>query len=653
MQLQQLAAIVDGSDDAIISKTLDGVVSTWNAAATRIFGYTAEEMVGRPIARIIPAELLADEAEILAKLARGERIEHFDTVRLAKDGRRVDVSLTVSPLRDPSGKVVGASKIARDITSRKEAEIALRQANETCRRLQMEAEQANRAKTDFLAVMSHEIRTPLNSIHGFIELLTSLTTLTPQQRRYADLVRTANAALLTIVDDILDFSKVEAGQIELNLQTFSLSKMIKDTIAIVAPAADAKNLRLSSDISPDAPEWVMGDEGRLRQIVLNLLNNAVKFTETGSISLAVIPQLSSNDGRLLFSVTDTGVGVPAHQQDRLFKEFSQADSSVGRKYGGTGLGLAISNRLVQLMDGEIGIVSEVDRGAIVWFTARLPAAIAPVRRTQRKSTRPNSRARNDRILVVDDIDTNLEIVEAYLRDSGYQIDCVTSGFDALQLLGSKHFDLVLMDVQMPQMDGVTATKRIRALPGPTRDVPIIAMTGNVLPHQVGAFLAAGMNDHVGKPIEREKLRRNIRRWLPSRDRPRTRAKSAPSHFHESTFDEFVLLVGEEKARQLIERYLDALSQAFQSTFSKSQKEAHDLLNVAGAVGLGSLVKACRQVADYAPSPESPDGSLVMQELLRAKSTACDLVINRLLPKLHKTQAPAMSRSQSDVGNYRL
>ena len=215
-EAQRLAAIVEGSDDAIISKTLGGIVTSWNPGAERIFGHSAQEMVGQPIARIIPEDLQEEERQILAKLARGERIDHFDTVRLSRDGRRIAISLTVSPLRDAAGAIVGASKIARDVTERKQAEDALRQATEAARQAQIEAESANRAKTEFLAVMSHEIRTPLNSISGFIDLLTSTTELTPKQRRYARLVKSANAALLTVVNDILDFSKVEAGQLELD-----------------------------------------------------------------------------------------------------------------------------------------------------------------------------------------------------------------------------------------------------------------------------------------------------------------------------------------------------------------------------------------------------------------------------------------------------
>jgi len=648
LELQRLATIVEGSDDAIVSKTLEGTVTTWNAGATRIFGYTAEEMIGLPITRILPADLDAEEAEMTAKLTRGERIDRFDTVRLARDGRKVAVSLTVSPLRDAAGNVVGVSKIARDISDRKDTEDALRGANEALRnaneaalQLRVEAENANRAKTEFLAVMSHEIRTPLNSIKGFVDLLTNSTELTPQQRRYVHLVEASNAALLRIVDDILDFSKVEAGRMDLELRPFSLWSLIQDTVAIVAPAVSEKNVKLTVTIEPDVPEWITGDYGRLRQVLLNLLNNAVRFTEEGSINVEVRPRIAAGGReRIFFSVTDTGVGVPAEHQRRLFKPFSQADSSVSRRHGGTGLGLAICKRLVELMDGEIGIVSEVGQGSTFWFTASLPGASEPAREPASERVHDHIGGRKARILVVDDIETNLEIVEAYLRDSGYRVDCVSSGLEAIQLLGSAHFDLILMDVQMPVMNGVTTTQRIRALPAPIGDIPIIAMTANVLPQQVRSFLEAGMNDHVGKPIERAKLYNNVRRWLPRIESGSAGMAPNSSNFEGATFDDFVLVVGAEKARQIAVKFMESLSGAFKSTFMEAQREAHDLINAAGVLGLEGLVTACRRVAELAPSQESERSRVVMKELHRAQSIARQVVTKRLLPKLLGFPLPA-------------
>jgi PAS domain S-box-containing protein len=645
IEAARLAAIVDGSDDAIVGKNLDGIVTSWNAAATRIFEFTAEEMVGQSIMRIIPGDLQDEEREIMARLARGERLDHFDTIRLAKGGRRIDVSLTASPLRDAVGAVVGVSKIARDVTDRKRVEQALLDAI-------VEAEKANRAKTEFLAVMSHEIRTPLNSIGGFTDLLATTTQLTPQQRRYTDLVKIANAALLTIVNDILDFSKVEAGQLELDRHPFSLSGLIRDTVAIVSPMAAVKNLRVNVTIEPGAPETIVGDHSRLRQILLNLLNNAVKFTAKGSITVDVRKQAAADDRECIrLSVTDTGIGIPAEHQRRLFERFSQADSSISREHGGTGLGLAICKQLVELMGGEIGIVSEEGRGSTIWFYAHLPE-IAQLASEPKITPRVEIRAPTKaRILVVDDIETNLEIVEAYLLDREYRVECAGSGIEAIQMLGSQRYDLILMDVQMPVMDGVTATRRIRALHPSIRDIPIIAMTGNVLPQQVRSFLEAGMNDHIGKPIERVKLYENLLRWLPEKAGSEPSRDSPMPSFDSDKFDEFVLLLGAKKAERIVEMFLASLGGAFQSTPLESQREAHALINTAGVLGLEGLVEACRSAKEL-PSQDPDLARATLSELLSAQAMAHQTLTTRLLPKLRAKPRSTRSLAQA-VDNLEL
>jgi PAS domain S-box-containing protein len=645
IEAARLAAIVDGSEDAIVGKNLDGIVTSWNGGATRIFGFTAEEMVGQSIMRIIPDDLQDEEREIVARLMLGERLDHFDTVRLARGGRRVDVSLTLSPLRDAAGNVVGASKVGRDVTERKRVEQALLDAT-------VEAERANRAKTEFLAVMSHEIRTPLNSISGFTDLLATTTQLTPQQRRFTDLVKTANSALLAIVNDILDFSKVEAGQLELERRPFSLSRLIRDTVAIVSPMAAVKNLRVNVRIEPGAPETILGDHSRLRQILLNLLNNAVKFTVNGSITVDVRKQTEADDRDCVrFSVTDSGIGIPAEQQHRLFKGFSQTDSSVNRKHGGTGLGLAICKRLVELMGGEIGIVSEEGRGSTIWFYAHLPEITQLPAAPEIAPRLENRAATKARILVVDDIETNLEIVEAYLLDREYRVECAGSGIEAIQMLGSQHYDLILMDVQMPVMDGVTATRRIRALHPAIRDIPIIAMSGNVLPQQVRSFLEAGMNDHIGKPIERVKLYNNLLRWLPEKGGAALSRDSPAPSFDSDIFDEFVLLVGHKKAEHIVEKFLVSLGDAFQSTPLESQREAHALINTAGVLGLECLVEACRG-AEELPSQDPDVARATTSELLKAQAVARQTLTTRLLPKLRAKPRSARSLVQA-VDNLEL
>ncbi|MDR3375189.1 MAG: ATP-binding protein [Ancalomicrobiaceae bacterium] len=593
----RLAAIVEGSDDAIISKTLDGYITSWNAGATRMFGYTAQDMIGRSVTSIIPEHLLSEEQFILDALKSGIRIDHFDSVRVAKDGRLVDVSLTVSPIRDEAGNVIGASKIARDITARRRSEVALKAAVEAARRAQQEAENANRAKTEFLSVMSHEIRTPLTGISGFADLLKHTTKLTRKQQRYVDLMQSANSVLLKVVDNILDFAKVESGRLELEPRPFSLPTLVRDATAIGAVSASSKKLRVRYDVEPGIAEWRMGDEPRLRQILHNLLDNAVKFTEAGTITLDVRQEKSPDGlGRIRFAVTDTGIGIATDRQPLLFRHFSQADSSVSRRYGGTGLGLAICKRLVELMDGEIGIVSDLGNGATVWFTAHLPDAPQVV--LEAKPDTPANRVppRKARILVVDDIDTNREILEAFLDEGGFSAHSVGSGSEALVALGGEHYDLVLMDIQMPVMDGIATTKRIRGLQPPLRDIPIIAVSGNVLPFHVRSFLAAGMDDHIGKPISREVLNKRVHRWLPQLHSAEVAKEETPAPFDERNWSVLAKIIGKERANAIVDAFANELRRAFKSTIENARHEAHDLINCAGLLRFERLLDACRELA---------------------------------------------------------
>ena len=532
--------------------------------------------------------------------------------------------------------MIGASKVARDITARKLAEEHTREAVAIARQAHLEADVANRAKTEFLAVMSHEIRTPLTSIAGFAHLLMNSRNLTRQQRRYIELIATANGALRTIVDDILDFSKVEAGRLELDRRGFSPTTLLHDTLEIVNVVAAAKSLRLKYTIDRGVPDWLHGDDARLRQILLNLLNNAIKFTAAGSIAVNVTKE-PATDGRerIRFAVRDTGIGIADEQQSRLFAAFSQADSSISREYGGTGLGLAICKRLVELMDGEIGIVSVAGEGSTVWFTAHLPEAVYLEPKPEDSIELAEVMEAKARILVVDDLDTNREIVEAYLDERGYQVDTAGSAMDALQMLGSATYDLILMDIQMPVMDGVAATKRIRALPRPIRDVPIIAMTGNVLPEQVKSFLEAGMNDHVGKPIERAKLYNNVRRWLPGKTHIKARATtSVAAQFDETKFDEFVGVIGADRAMRIGSSFLKDLIAAFRTdcTLEQAQRDAHALINCAGMLGLDRFVAACRSVEYLRPGDRELQRR-ALEEVRDARNLARETLADQLLPSL--------------------
>jgi len=365
-----------------------------------------------------------------------------------------------------------------------------------------------------VATISHEIRTPLNSILGFAALVADDPTLSVENRRRLDLVSRAGRSLAEIVGDLLDFAKVEAGRLDLTLTPVSPAALLRDAVDIIAPEAAAKGLYLRAMFEGDVDAPVALDETRLRQVLLNLLANAVKFTREGG----VVARLTAGPapGALRFEITDTGIGIAPEVQARLFQRFSQADSSISRSYGGTGLGLAISKALVSAMDGEIGVESQLNHGARFWITLTA-GPCGPAAQAAGCCTTPEAApARAARVLLVDDHPMNRELGMALLTLAGCEVTTAGDGAQALEAVTAGGFDLVLMDVHMPGMDGLTATRAIRALPGPVAGVPIIALSADVLPEQIARCHAAGMNGHVPKPIRREELFAAVARALEGR-----------------------------------------------------------------------------------------------------------------------------------------
>jgi two-component system, sensor histidine kinase and response regulator len=458
---RRLAAIVDSSDDAIIGKDLKSIITSWNVGAERIFGYTAAEMIRASIMRLIPPDRQEEELEILTHIRRGERFDHFETIRLAKDGRQINVSVTVSPIRDSSGHVVGASKVVRDITERKRAEEELHRAKEVAEAAKEAAEAATRAKSEFLANMSHEIRTPMNGVIGMTGLLLD-GDLNLQQREFAETIRASADTLLTIINDVLDFSKIEAGKLLFETLDFDLVETVESTLDLLAKRTHATGIELASAIAPDVPSRLRGDPGRLRQILTNLIGNALKFTNTGEVVVRVSKgSETETHAEIRFEVRDSGIGISVEAQGRLFQAFSQADGSTTRKYGGTGLGLAISKQLVALMEGEIGVESEPGKGATFWFTAQLEKQIGEAE--TRHASAPH------RVLVVDDNHTNRQILRNQVAAWKLQVGGAASGEEALNLLRAavaegQPYDIALLDVQMPEMDGFTLAAKIKADP---------------------------------------------------------------------------------------------------------------------------------------------------------------------------------------------
>jgi PAS domain S-box-containing protein len=522
----RLAAIVDNSDDAIIGKDLNSIVTSWNQGAERIFGYAAQEMIGISIKRIIPQDRQSEEDEILARLKGGNRVDHFETIRVTKDGREIHVSLTISPIKDSSGKIIGASKIARDITGRKLAEAALREAQlaaeaanaekmrllESEKAARSEAERASRMKDEFLATLSHELRTPLNAVLGWSAVLGG--------RKYSDreLVQGLEAidrnarVQAQIIDDLLDMSRIISGKVRLDVQAIDLPAVVLEAVDTMRATATAKGVRLQTVLDPlNAP--ISGDPNRLQQVFWNLLSNAIKFTPKGGRIQILLERV---DSHVEVSVIDTGEGISPDFLPYIFDRFQQADASTTRRHGGLGLGLSIVKNLIELHGGNVRVKSGgLGKGAT--FIITLPLTVLHLPKAQGEGEHPKSRPSalrsppavslaEARVLVIDDDSDARNLLRVLLETAGATVYLARSATQGMERLLAEPVDVLICDIGMPEKDGFTFMRSVRALPDPQQsEVAAIALTAYARLEDRMEAIRSGFQNHLSKPVEPSEL----------------------------------------------------------------------------------------------------------------------------------------------------
>jgi PAS domain S-box-containing protein len=493
---KRLAAIVESSDDAIISKTLDGIITSWNRGAADIFGYTAAEAVGQSISLIIPLERRSEEDDVLAHLRRGEKIDHFETERQTKDGRRLNISLTISPIKDSTGRVIGASKVARDITERKRAEEQLLEAKRI-------AEAASHAKDKFLAALSHELRTPLTPVLMAVAAMDMNSDLAPELRDDMAMIRRNVELEAKLIDDLLDLSLALSGKLRLNLETVELNEVVHQVCEICRPFVLEKGINLRCDL-PNPSTFVKADPARLQQVLWNLLKNAVKFTpERGDISVRVSPTV---ENRVRLQVRDSGIGMAPDVLPCIFDAFEQGDDDITREFGGMGLGLAIAKNLVELHHGTIRAESSGPKQGST-FTIELPLISKNVDEHARPADSPSESGETLRILFVDDNADTAFVLSKFLTASGHVVKTAGSAAAALELASKEPFDIIVSDIGLPDVDGYELMKQIRAY------YPIqgIAMSGYGMEDDLRKSREAGFSDHIVKPASLSQLERSINR----------------------------------------------------------------------------------------------------------------------------------------------
>lgn len=502
LAMRRLAAIVESSDDAIVSKDLNGIVTSWNQGAERVFGYTADEMIEQSIAILIPPDRVNEEPAILERISRGERVDHFETLRVRKDGTVIEVSLTISPIRDATGRIVGASKVARDITERARLHHERSRLLDSERAARAEAERAARLRDEFLATVSHELRTPLNVILGWAQLLRRSTKTPDVIEQGLDAIETGARSQAQLIEDLLDMNRIMSGKLHLDVQNVPLAAVVESALATLRPAIEAKEIRLQTTLATNVAT-IKGDPARLQQVVWNLVSNAVKFTPKHGKVQVLLERVNSH---VELSVADNGMGINPGFLPHVFERFRQADSSASRQHGGLGLGLAIVKQIVELHGGSVTAES-AGEGKGATFQVRLPVSIIkPPARFEPEYVRSAESEgvilAGVRVLVVDDDPGAAEIVKRMLEAGAAETVIATSGEEALAIIRATRPDIILSDIGMPGMDGYELIRELRKTGNST---PAIALTAFARPEDRIRSLEAGFTAHLSKPVDAREL----------------------------------------------------------------------------------------------------------------------------------------------------
>jgi PAS domain S-box-containing protein len=667
-----LRTLIRTIPDLVWLKNPDGVYLSCNAAFEQLYGAKEANIIGKSDYDFVDKEL-ADSFRASDRLtiAKGGPNTNEEWVTYASDGRRGLLQTTKTPMFASDGSLVGVLGIAHDITELKQTEEELQIHREHLEKLvrartvelaeaMAKAEAANRAKSSFLANMSHEIRTPMNAIIGMAHLI-GQGELTERQREQLGKIDTATRHLLGLINDILDFSKIEAGKVNIEHAEFDLDSLLSGVKSQIAERAEAKGLELISDVDSSLPRMLKGDAMRISQILLNFGSNAVKFTSQGQLLLRV-RTVANGEKRLLlrFELSDTGIGISPEQQQRLFHPFEQADPSTTRKFGGTGLGLAISRQLAEMMGGEIGVDSEMGKGSTFWLSVPVEVTDSKPQERQALPATPNTfeavrcLSQGRRILLAEDNPINQEVTLDLLQSAGLTADLAQNGAEAIALAENGIYDLILMDVQMPVMDGFTATRALRALPGYAH-TPILAMTANAFMEDRQACLAAGMNDHVAKPVDPGALYGSLLKWLPpaTTDRPSAGPALAVESSGSSKLGSEALIdelraaagidanVGMQAAHGDAERYLRLLrmfatihgdkihllaDQLRDGALDALRSEVHTLKGTAGTIGLTEIYEQAVNLETALRGGEPADHLMVhIEALVQAYDTLSPLL----------------------------